>query len=132
MNTIQSMRAVVGFGLLLALASPTFAFAATDEDIIKAADRMVAASLKDPDAAKFTGEVVVRTEGKPLTVCGRVNGKNGYGAYVGAKWFFVQMKLAAPELTADQFGIEPPVSDSDLLSMRDRINFLGRLQDICK
>lgn len=51
-----------------------------DTDVVK---RFVARSLKDPYSAVF-GEIVASMSDKGVvSVCGTVNGKNSYGAYIG-------------------------------------------------
>lgn len=55
-------------------------------DAIEAAKKTVAAKLKDPEAARFQNlRMVTYAEGN--LVCGEVNGKNSYGAYVGYRPF---------------------------------------------
>lgn len=49
------------------------------------AQEKVAAGLRDPSSAQFQ-KVEVRKSG---AVCGEVNGRNGYGGYVGFKQFVV-------------------------------------------
>lgn len=46
--------------------------------------------LKDPDSAKFRNTYVYRDgDGKKLALCGEINAKNSYGAYVGFRKFHV-------------------------------------------
>lgn len=56
-----------------------------NEQIILAAQAKVAAELFDPSSAQFRSSRVKYGE----TVCGQVNGKNRFGAYVGFRWFEV-------------------------------------------
>lgn len=56
-----------------------------NEKIIMAAQAKVAAELFDPSSAQFRNTRVKYGE----KVCGEVNGKNRYGAYVGFRWFEV-------------------------------------------
>lgn len=53
-------------------------------DVRSAAESAVRATMKDPAAARFEGTHVV-AEGR--YVCGRVNGKNSFGAYIGMRRF---------------------------------------------
>jgi len=53
--------------------------------IIAVAHAKVAAELIDPASAQFRESGVRHGE----TVCGQVNGKNRFGAYVGFRWFQV-------------------------------------------
>ncbi len=71
----------------------------TDKEIIKMVRNDVTNDFKDPDSAKFRNERVFRikrnidtddaTEGTDgIYVCGEVNGKNSYGAYVGYRRYW--------------------------------------------
>lgn len=55
--------------------------------------------LKDPDSAKFRGIGIYKsTTGKGgVTVCGEVNAKNAFGAYVGYKRFMLFDDIALME-----------------------------------
>ncbi|WP_306603917.1 hypothetical protein [Azonexus sp.] len=55
------------------------------EKKIALAQEKVASELLDPSSAQFR-ESKVDFSG---SVCGQVNGKNAYGAYVGFRWFYV-------------------------------------------
>jgi len=56
------------------------------------AKEAVAATLRDPTSAMFTD---VRSDG--VTVCGNVNGRNGFGAYAGASRF-VWSRAGGPQI----------------------------------
>lgn len=45
--------------------------------------------FKDPSFAKWRRLFVVPADGRFMFLCGEVNGKNSYGAYVGFKRFYV-------------------------------------------
>ena len=48
--------------------------------------------LKDPDSAKFSGLIGVRSIAAPpdkYSICGKVNAKNSYGGYTGFTRFAV-------------------------------------------
>jgi hypothetical protein len=48
----------------------------------------VAEGMKDPESARFSGEMLAAKNSKGIiTVCGYVNGKNSYGGYVGKSPF---------------------------------------------
>lgn len=51
---------------------------------IESAKKGVASAFKDPEAVQFE-EFTISADGK--RACGKVNGKNGYGAYVGYERF---------------------------------------------
>jgi hypothetical protein len=58
-----------------------------------ALSRALAASLKDPDAAKYKWMPVVLAERQGVTdYCGLVNGKNSYGGYTGFVRFYAQLQ----------------------------------------
>lgn len=48
-------------------------------------------NLKDPSSAQFrnvrAADVTLQDGKKERRVCGEINGKNSYGAYVGFEWF---------------------------------------------
>lgn len=54
-----------------------------------AAERLAARDLRDPDSARFRDVRVYLTETGAQVVCGEINGKNAYGAYVGYRGFIV-------------------------------------------
>ncbi|MCW5759247.1 MAG: hypothetical protein KIS90_05725 [Phenylobacterium sp.] len=71
------------------------------------AKRVVAAQLRDPDAAKFRS---VRRVGDH--VCGEFNGKNAFGAYAGFKRFIVDERegvVSEPELSPVARGFREAV-----------------------
>lgn len=59
-----------------------------DQSAIDLAQTLVSAQLRDPGSAEFLGSKVVR-QGKQQTVCGMVNGRNGFGGMVGYQTFAV-------------------------------------------
>ncbi len=63
----------------------------TDAQALAAAKQKVSGKLKDPDSAKFTDvarKTTPNVAGQPTdVVCGKVNAKNSYGGYTGAKAF---------------------------------------------
>ncbi|MBX3580787.1 MAG: hypothetical protein KF810_02675 [Rhizobiaceae bacterium] len=68
--------------------APTVAgYTLTAEDIA-AVKRDLAASMKDPESARF-GETMMASPGGAglINVCGTVNGKNSFGGYTGSKPF---------------------------------------------
>lgn len=63
-----------------------------NEAMFATAKQAVLAGLKDPGSAQFVGAFDRRTKvngfGQPVdVVCGRVNAKNSFGGYTGAKLF---------------------------------------------
>lgn len=55
-------------------------------EFVQRAKRSVSDQFKDPDSAKFR-DLYLANKGLP-TLCGEVNAKNSYGAYVGYRGFF--------------------------------------------
>ena len=51
------------------------------------AKHAMADELRDPDSAQFRNVVDGKSINGQETVCGEVNGKNGFGAYVGYRKF---------------------------------------------
>lgn len=65
----------------------------SEEDATDAAKEAAAYGLKDPDSAKFRNVRLVDFNGGQI-VCGEINGKNSYGAYVGYVPFVASPKEA--------------------------------------
>jgi len=84
------MKIFIAIVLLAAISS------SRADDVAKTADtsdvaeakKTVLKDFKDPESAQFRN-VESRPFGKTTVVCGEVNGKNGYGGYVGFKKFAV-------------------------------------------
>lgn len=72
------------------------------DDLEVEAKKSVANLLKDPGAAQFRN-VEVRRYLSGTVVCGEVNGKNSYGAYIGYRRFVASVNLGVLE------EIEPKV-----------------------
>lgn len=70
-----------------------------DEDkAIELAQKEISELTKDPDSVQFRNEHFLRKDSKSSnstvgTVCGEVNGKNNWGAYVGYHSFFVTLEM---------------------------------------
>ncbi len=48
--------------------------------------------MKDPDSAKFRNWAAYEVSNGDRIVCGEVNAKNSYGAYVGFDPFYVRLR----------------------------------------
>lgn len=86
---------------------------------IEATIKAVKDSLMDPYSADVQIEWAYPTKRGWIAVCGRVNAKNGYGAYVGFKWFNVPV-ARVPTSDADQavyLGLSPLFEDLGGLDM---------------
>jgi hypothetical protein len=57
-------------------------------DFIRKSKEALTSNYKDPASAEFTGLVVSEGPDK-IALCGKVNGKNSFGGYVGRKIFYV-------------------------------------------
>lgn len=64
-----------------------------EQGLLLLARSAVAARLNDPYSAVFAGLHVLKDEKGSESVCGFVNAKNGFGAYVGAKPFVYKRLL---------------------------------------
>lgn len=84
------------------------------------AQELVGRQMRDPSSVQFRDAFV-----KADAVCGEVNGKNAYGAYVGFKHFIaLDGKVALePELPAEPLG--PGVSAGSLRLWGERNEFHG-------
>ena len=56
---------------------------AQHDKFVREAKAIAVADLKDPDSAKFRDLFVSRSENGALVLCGEMNAKNSFGAYVG-------------------------------------------------
>jgi hypothetical protein len=69
-----------------------------EDKAIQLAKNEMSASMKDPDSAKFRYMRFIKENEKndgsiSGTVCGQVNGKNGFGAYAGFTPFIVKLTM---------------------------------------
>lgn len=72
-----------------ACACPAFAQKGKDAKFIADAKNVVAEAFRDPDSVKFRNVGLYQKEDSDERyVCGQVNAKNLYGAYVGYKLFY--------------------------------------------
>jgi hypothetical protein len=81
--------------------------ASCDRAPITEVQKQVVRGFLDPDAAKFTETDTVRGN-EHIYVCGLVNGKNAFGAYVGARsyWGYKDQTVVNSEIVED--GSETP------------------------
>jgi len=70
-----------------------------EQELRAAAETAVRNKLRDPQSAVFS-DVEVRLENG--SVCGKVNGKNGFGGYAGAEFFAFYQGMAAVGSDDDQ------------------------------
>ncbi len=80
-------------------------------DSIAAAETVAQARLRDPDSARFGDEwLVVRGGPRGARVCGKVNAKNGFGAYTGAEWFYMERAGGPGDPAKVLFGVDGEVA----------------------
>ena len=75
-----------------------------DEDIafIEKAKSLLLADFKDPYSAVFTNVTLHKKNQSDFpAVCGYVNGKNAYGAYVGERFFVVKPTAISFQVAID-------------------------------
>lgn len=61
------------------------------DGFVRKAKEALTRDFKDPEGARYSDLVVVESDAL-RSLCGSVNGKNSYGAYVGSKRFYVSWK----------------------------------------
>lgn len=62
--------------------------------VVESARSYLVQEFKDPPAAMFRSERVYRIGNGDYAVCGEVNGKNSFGAYIGYQPYYVRMSQA--------------------------------------
>lgn len=87
----------------------------TQKQAIIEAQKVVADKLKDPEAARFRN-VVVRNYLEGKIICGEVNGKNSYGAYVGYRTFAASAWGAVLESTSSRYAEVDHMANTGLRS----------------
>ena len=76
-------------------ASEVKAIAKELDNFVRKSKEALTINYKDPASAEFT-ELVVSESSDKQTLCGKVNGKNSYGGYVGRKMFYVLYYKSGP------------------------------------
>lgn len=112
----------------------------SDEQFIKIAKEDVAQSLKDPSSAQFRNMRFVANKddvGSTSSgyVCGELNGKNSFGAYVGFERIYVYVK-AEPRWVIPLLGLSYSTSDffkvDDGDGLQRRLDKLKMYADKCE
>lgn len=90
------MRLLAVLGVVAAVVAAPAVLAQNYSAMMSKAKAVVSHESKDPESAKFRNLGIYRSKtGKPDPyVCGEVNDKNSYGAYVGYKRFVVADGIA--------------------------------------
>ncbi len=83
------------------------------DELIAKAQQTIANQLKDPAAAQFRN-VNVKDYAGGVLVCGEVNGKNSYGAYVGFKRFVAGPTAGTIEAVGGKYPQIDAVANSGL------------------
>lgn len=102
----------ISHAMFLAAISAQVSGAPKDDHLafIAQAKKAVADQMRDPDSVKFRDVALYRQlESKELALCGEFNAKNGYGAYVGYRRFYVSESGGAK--------LEPDDGDNDLFGV---------------
>lgn len=81
------------------------------------AKRLAADQLRDPSSAKFR-KVFVHQR----SVCGEINGKNGFGAYSGFTRFYVAQGAVTMEPSGDEQRLPGLPTESETFDLGWRIN----------
>lgn len=105
-------RSILSLMLIASIALPALSQGKGYAPLVAKAKTAISRGLKDPDAAKFRNIGIYKsTTGKGgVSVCGEVNAKNSYGAYVGYKSFVVSGDMAYinDEENAGMYGVLGP------------------------
>ncbi|WP_143707469.1 hypothetical protein [Uliginosibacterium sp. TH139] len=79
------------------------------EEFVSFAQKMLTRSFKDPASAVYRGMFVSKTAGGLLFLCGEVNAKNSYGAYVGFKRFYATHNSALSDVETERDARFPQI-----------------------
>jgi hypothetical protein len=83
------LKTAIAALVIAACTSPALAQKGKDAQLISEAKRSVADLFKDPDSVRFCDiGIYQRYNSDQRFLCGEVNAKNSYGAYVGYKTFY--------------------------------------------
>lgn len=106
------MLRVIALIFAAVLAAPAVAQNNGYPALVKRAKQTIVKDFKDPEGARFRDIGIYKsTTGKGgVSVCGEVNAKNSYGAYVGYRSFFVSGDMAYinDEENAGMYGVLGP------------------------
>lgn len=103
----QMVKRMCVVAALALLAVP--AVAQEPPDFVKNAKATLTKNFKDPDSAQYRG-LFIAQEGSYYWLCGEVNAKNSYGAYVGFRRFYaseyitVEIRNPGREMHFDAFA----------------------------
>lgn len=119
----RSIFAVAAFAVSLT------ALGASDEDVIKTAQAMVASKLKDPESARFSDSFIYRRSDPYIqytTLCGKVNSKNSFGGYTGAMRYSATLTFSE---SGDVEVLSTNFEEGDnLMNMEDGLTIFEKLQ----
>uniref|UniRef100_UPI001F4D9EC7 hypothetical protein n=1 Tax=Rosenbergiella australiborealis TaxID=1544696 RepID=UPI001F4D9EC7 len=111
----------------------------TNSQLEDRATKSIASGLKDPDSAEFRNVEVRNIKASGLSksgyVCGEVNAKNAFGAYVGFSRFYIHIS-ADTRFLIPMLGISHGESDAGIVSdngsLQERIDSLKNYQERCR
>ena len=98
LNESDPAPTVVCDRLLIAGALTALSAAAQDKGhgaFVAQAKEVVTKNFKDPEGARFRNLAVYRSNTGSLALCGEVNAKNGFGAFVGYRAFLATVENAS-------------------------------------
>lgn len=85
----------------------------TEAEAVEEAKRAAASKLKDPEAARFRN-VVIKSYIDGKIICGELNGKNSYGAYVGYRPFAASPMDAVLQSTGSRYASTDELANTGL------------------
>ena len=83
--------------MLIAVAMVALPAASQDKGhaaFVAKAKHVLTKNFKDPEGSRFRNVAVYRTNLGDLSLCGEVNAKNGFGAFVGYRRFYADLDNA--------------------------------------
>ncbi|MDH2322894.1 hypothetical protein QDQ80_11420 [Providencia rettgeri] len=102
----MNKQLIISFAVVVAIVAAIFIYreaSVSQSSIFNAVEKKVSSKMKDPSSAIFRDLESYSAESngksKNTTVCGYVNSKNTYGAYVGSRMFI-------STVTIDGYSIE--------------------------
>lgn len=98
------------------------------DDFVQKAKRALTQNYKDPAGAQYT-DLVVAESRVERALCGSVNGKNSYGAYVGARRFSVSWIGTTGPIIWNEFELTEKNRASSNVYIREKAAKLEASED---
>ncbi len=94
-------------------------------DAVRVAKKEISSGLKDPDSVQFRDvffhpDIEQPKSGASGYVCGQLNAKNSYGAYIGFERFYIHISAKAKWLMP-LLGISYDVGDAGMIDDGDKV-----------